>query len=84
MTLTFDTLEFFKSLKDSGFSQEQSDGVTKALSVIVKKDEDLVTKEHLDMQLNIRVAELKAELLKWMVGLMLGQTAIIVALVKLL
>ncbi len=42
--------------------------------------ENLVTKEHLDL----RLAELRAELIKWIAGLLIAQGAVIVALVKLL
>ena len=34
--------------------------------------------------LDAKLAELKAELIKWMIGLLLGQTVVIVALVRLL
>lgn len=42
--------------------------------------DELVTKVHLDA----RLAELKAELIKWVAGLLMAQAAIIAALVALL
>jgi len=43
-------------------------------------DDRLVTKDHLD----IRLAELKNELLRWMLGIAAGQVAFIVALFALI
>ncbi len=41
---------------------------------------ELVTKDHLDA----RLAELKAETIKWVAGMLVAQAALIAALVKLL
>ncbi|MGE9985259.1 hypothetical protein [Desulfovibrio sp. SGI.169] len=73
-TTTFDTLGYFEKLKAAGVPEAQAKVQTDALRDLV--DSKLVTKEHLD----IRLAELKHDLLRWMLGIAAGQIAFIVAL----
>ncbi len=74
----FDTHASVKKLLDAGFTEKQAEAQTKIISDLVEKD--LVTKAYLDMEL----AKNKAEIIKWITGLLLAQTGIIAALVKLL
>ena len=76
--VTFDTLRFSKDLEAAGFTSEQASGVAEALAKTMS--DSVVTQSYLDL----RLAELKADILKWMFGALLGQAAIIAALVKLL
>lgn len=88
-TIAFDTLKLARRLESAGYSREQAADTAEALSETI--GEAVVTRDHLDQRLAAIEANLKAaladsrsELLKWTVGLLLGQTAIIAALVKLL
>lgn len=74
----FDTLKLSRQLKAAGFTPEQADGLAKALNDSL--GEAAVTQDYLD----VRLAELRADLLKWMVGALAAQAAIIVALIRLL
>ena len=76
--VAFDTLKFSKDLEAAGFTPEQASGVAEALAKTMS--DSVVTSGYLDL----RLAELKADILKWMFGALLGQAAIIAALVKLL
>ncbi len=81
-TITFDTHEFIKELKNVGFSEEQA-----------KHDyqfDDLATKrdlKELEFRLEsrikdteLKIVETKAELVRWVVGVGVLQTALIAAL----
>ncbi|OFX07555.1 MAG: hypothetical protein A2516_04780 [Alphaproteobacteria bacterium RIFOXYD12_FULL_60_8] len=76
--VAFDTLKLSQKLEAAGFSSSQAQNTAAALSETI--GETVVTTEHLDM----RLAELKTDILKWLFGLLLGQAAVIAALVKLL
>ena len=71
---TFDTLGYFEKLKAAGVPEAQARVQADTLRELI--DDRLVTKEHLD----IRLAELKHDLLRWMLGIAVGQIALIVAL----
>ena len=77
-TATFDTLGYFEKLKAAGVPENQAKVQADALRMLI--DDRLVTKEHLD----IRLAELKNDLLRWMLGIAAGQVAFIVALFALI
>lgn len=67
-TLLFDTLKFAKTLESSGIPHEQAEALRE------------VTRDYLDAKLET----IKADLLKWMAGMLLAQVAVVAALVKLL
>ena len=73
-SVTFDTLGYFERLKAAGVPEAQAKVQADTLRELI--DDRLVTKEHLD----IRLAELKHDLLRWMLGIAAGQIALIVAL----
>jgi len=75
---TFDTLEYAKKLQGLGFTREQSEGFAQIQREII--EDRLVTKDHLD----IRLAELKNDLLRWMVGGFIAQSALIIAVLALM
>ena len=77
-TTTFDTLGYFEKLKAAGVPEEQARVQADTLRDLI--DARLVTKEHLD----IRLAELKNDLLRWMVGIAVGQIALMVAFLALI
>ena len=74
----FDTYNYVKRLKAVGVSEEQAEVQAEALASLV--NEQLVTKQYLDL----RLAELKNDLIKWVAGISAAQAAIIVTLLKLI
>jgi len=92
-TLTFDTHEFVKKLKGAGFSEEQAEILTELQKTTVLNTleqarhdyelDDLATKRDLremELRLELKIAENKAELIRWVVGVGLLQTTIIAGL----
>ena len=77
-TTTFDTLGYFEKLKAAGIPEPHAKAQVELIREVI--DDRLVTKEHLD----IRLAELKNDLLRWMVGGFITQTALIVAVLALM
>ena len=86
VAITFDTHEFVKRLRDSGFTETQAE----ALSIAQKESlsqafgGELATKADMS-DLRRDMAEMKYDLLKWVVGIALAQIGLLVGiLVKLL
>lgn len=73
-TVTFDTHKFVTRLKATGLSEQQAEEVV-AVVTEAKDANELVTKTDLTAAL----AETKAEIIKWVVGLIFMQTAFITA-----
>lgn len=77
--VTFDTLKFVKTLEAAGVDPKQAEAIAdaqrEAFAELVSVS-DLVTKHDL--------AEMKFDLLKWIVGLALAQTGLVVGLIKLI
>nr|VFK18417.1 MAG: Protein of unknown function (DUF1640) [Candidatus Kentron sp. LFY] len=61
--IAFDTLEFVRRLKDAGISDQQAEAISEAFKEAYGSTEP-VTGEFLAL----RLAELKNELLKWLIG----------------
>lgn len=74
-TLTFDTLKFANKLKSAGVPAPQAEAEAMAIAEAFEAS-DLVTKT----DLSIAVAEVKSDLIKWMVGLSMAQIGLIVAI----
>lgn len=78
-TITFDTHKFIRRLREAGFEETQAEAVADAFQNA--QEEALpITRDYLDS----RLLELENRLVKWGIGLALGQFAMITALVKLL
>ena len=77
-TITFDTHEFIKRLISVGFSEEQAEVFASEHRRII--EDNLVSKEHLDM----RLRELEYRLIIKLGGMMMASVAVVAALVKLL
>ena len=75
-TLALDTLAITKKLSAHGFSREQAEVQAEVLAEVVENN--LVTKPYLD----IKLAELRNDLLKWFLALMAGQAGLIAWLIK--
>jgi len=82
VAVPFDTLRLADRLQAGGFTPEQARTAATAFAEALG-GADLVTREYLDAVLTAKLAETKAEILRWMFGAMAAQTALIVALVKL-
>lgn len=72
----FDTHAYIKKMKAVGFTEEQAEVQAETVADLI--NERLVTKADSDL----RIAELKTELVKWMLGIALGQVALLVTLLK--
>ena len=73
-----DTHRFVKRLTEAGMPEQQAEILAEQQARLI--NEKLVTKTYLDKQLG----EFEVRIIKWIVPLLLGQTALIVALMKLL
>ena len=88
--LAIDTLEFARSLKASGMPQEQAEATVKMVASIVENN--LATKQDIinaKNELNLSLAENNArveskinDLIKWILGFLVGQAAIIISCMK--
>ena len=87
-TLTFDTYAYVKRLKEAGFTESQAEAQATALADALKGGAaDLATKadlKELELRLDARLEAMKADLLKWVIGLFIAQVGLFAALVKLL
>src|SRR5437762_1061865 len=89
-TLTFDTLKFANQLKTAGVPTTHAEAEAKALSEVFETNlSELATKADLrELELRItsrsdsKLADLKFELLKWMIGLAVAQAGLIIGLLK--
>ena len=91
--IAFDTLKLARRLEAAGFSPGQAGGAAEALADTLREGlgERIETREYLDVRLADlktdhadRIAEAKLGQMRWTVGMLVGQTAVIAALVKLL
>lgn len=73
----FDPIEYAKQLRSAGVSQEQADIQAQAIETVINdivSNQELVTKRDL--------AELKLELIKWMIGTGIAGVLAIAGLIK--
>ncbi|MYB13641.1 MAG: DUF1640 domain-containing protein [Rhodospirillaceae bacterium] len=83
--IAFDTHRFVKRLTDCGFTEQQAE--TLADEQIALLNGNLATKadiEALRQETKAAIEASKSDLMKWLVGLLIAQGGLIVALVKLL
>jgi hypothetical protein len=83
--VAFDTHLYVKRLKAVGFTEEQAEAQAEVLAEIV--EDKLATKldlKELEITLRRELAEIKADIIKWVAGMLVAQAAVIAALVKLL
>lgn len=90
-TLTFDTLAYVKTLRDAGVEEKQAEAQATALAAVLKSGaDDLATKQDVELlRLELKkdfaethraIADTKAELIRWVVGVGILQTTLIVGL----
>lgn len=93
-TIAFDTLKFVEDLKLAGFAESQAKAMAEAqkrafAEVFENRDHQAATKADIaEVMLEIErtqrdIAEIKADTVKWVAGLLLAQAAVVAALVKL-
>ena len=91
-SLAFDTHAFVKELTHAGMPEQQAEVLAKQQKQLL--DEQLATKQDI-FEVKRDITELRAEVkrdiaeasrntIKWIAGLLIGQAALIVALIKLL
>jgi hypothetical protein len=84
--ITFDTLKYVERLTAAGLPEKQAkaeaEALREALSDLVEL-KSLATKDDIS-QVRIEISDAKADIIKWMAGLMLAQAGLVAALVKLI
>jgi hypothetical protein len=87
--LAFDTYAYIRKLKESGITEEQARAQVEALSLALEQFQselhlsESATKQDVreaELKLELKIAETKAELVRWIVGAGFLQTALIAAL----
>lgn len=90
------TVEFMDVLTEGGFPEKQAKALASAMFQLIQSH--LVTKDYLDLRLSqlagelkgdmakleIATAQLKSELVQWMVGILIVQTGATAVMLKLL
>jgi len=66
-TITFDTLDFTRKLRDAGFDEKQAEAVVR---VIAEAQSALVTREHFDTKIELLRAENANT--RWMLGVIIA------------
>ena len=91
-TITFDTLAYFNKLKGAGFTELQAEIAAEAqketIDIVISELEvrhlnDMSTKRDIELlrnDLELKIAESKADLVRWVVGAGFLQTVLITAL----
>lgn len=75
---TFDTLQYFEKLKSAGFTEAQARVQVEAMQGVVRSYDEASRKE---LATKGDLADTKHEILKWVLGIALAQTAVIVAVI---
>lgn len=83
-TITFDTLAYVKTLREAGVEEKQAEAQATALAAVLKSGvTDLATKQDMELlraELKKDLAGTKAELIRWVVGVGILQTTLIVGI----
>lgn len=83
---TFDTLAYAKRFKAAGFTDDQAEEVVLALrEVRDSRFDEMATKgdiKEAKMELEVKIAEAKAETIKWMFGVAAGQAVFVITILK--
>ena len=93
--IAFDTLAYANKLKEAGFTDRQAQAQAEALVAVVDsnlatktdlKELEMATKrdlKELELKLEARIADSKAEIIKWCVGSVFASVGLFAALVRL-
>ncbi len=85
MTVAIDTLRYAKQLRAAGVGQTEAEAHAEALGEAIR--DSLITKSDLAEaveKLRVEIHNLHGNLVRWLIPVLIGQTAATVALVKLL
>lgn len=82
-TIAFDTLKFVRKLKEAGFEEKQTEAVADAFRDAQSEGQP-ITREYFDIRLKAEIDASKADMIKWIAGLLLAQAGLVAALVKIL
>ncbi len=77
-TITFDTLKFTKTLEKAGVPAAQAEAIAEAFKD-ASGEAEVATKRDIE-KLEGKIAEMKFDLLKWIVGLALAQFGILIGI----
>ena len=77
--IAFDTHHFVKRLTESGFTEQQAE--TLAEEHVTLLNANLATKADIS-KVETRMEAIKSDLMKWLIGALIAQGGLIVALVK--
>ena len=83
--ITFDTLAYVKKLRSAGVPEKQAEIQAETFAEIL--EERVATKQdlkELELALKHDLANIKAEIIKWVAGMLVAQAAIVATLVNLL
>ncbi|HLA35241.1 MAG TPA: hypothetical protein VJ001_10300 [Rhodocyclaceae bacterium] len=82
--ITFDTLKYAERLAAAGVPEAQAKAEAHALAEVLSLNlDDMPNRRDLkevEARIEAKLTEAKADLLKWVVGLLLGQTALLLTL----
>ncbi len=82
MEIIIDTLKIYERLKAEDLPEKASKEIAEVLKETVS--DNLVTKQYLDLRLAELKSEMVTSIVKWVTGMLVVQAAVIAALVKLL
>lgn len=74
-SLTFDTHQFVRKLRERGFTEQQAEALAEALAD-AQHEAELVTKK--DLQIELAPVRADINLIKWMLGVLLAGVAALV------
>lgn len=80
--ISFDTLQFVQRLKRAGMGEAEAEAIAEAVRD-VQAGTEVATKQDLAVTsaaLEVKIAETKADLVRWVVGVGVLQTALIAAM----
>lgn len=88
--INFDTLQYVKKMKSAGMDEKLAEAQAEALADIIElasqRDESHLSTSHDVMtaksELELKIAELRAEIIKWMIGISTANAAFIISVVK--
>jgi hypothetical protein len=81
--LTFDTYAFIQTMKDAGIPEEQAKAIALGLQKIDLSH--VATKQDIsDLRAELKgdIKDVKIDIIKWILSLLLGQTAVFAAIVN--